>query len=142
MATTAKARTRASRKTTAKRLSADERRAQIIEAARAESAVSGLHGTSTEKIAQRAGVSQPYVFRLFGTKKQLFIQCIEGCYQRVATVFTDAAAAAPKGSELEHMGRAYGDLLEDRVLLLGQMQAYAACADDEIRTVVQRGYAG
>ena len=41
--------------------------------ARAAFARGGLHGTSTEEIAEAAGISQPYLFRLFGTKKRLFV---------------------------------------------------------------------
>ena len=55
------------------RQTAEERREEILEAARYEFAARGLHGTSTEDIARRAGISQPYVFRLFGTKKELFM---------------------------------------------------------------------
>ncbi len=36
------------------------------------------------------------------------------------------------------MGKAYVELLADRELLLAQMQTYAACGDEEIRTVVRR----
>ena len=54
---------------TATRKTADERRVEILEAARAEFALKGLYGASTDTIARRAGLSQPYLFRLFGTKK-------------------------------------------------------------------------
>src|ERR671932_68935 len=57
------------------RKTADERRAEILEAARAEFADRGLDGASTDTIARRAGISQPYLFRLFGTKKELFVAC-------------------------------------------------------------------
>jgi len=50
------------------RKSADERREEILVAALEEFGEHGLHGTSTDDIARRAGVSQPYLFRLFGTK--------------------------------------------------------------------------
>ena len=55
------------------RKSATERRDEILEAALVEFAAHGLDGGSTEAIAKAAGISQPYVFRLFRTKKQLFI---------------------------------------------------------------------
>jgi AcrR family transcriptional regulator len=65
------------------RKSADVRREEILEAAMKEFAYGGLHGTSTEKIAARAGISQPYLFRLFGTKKELFIASSRRCFARV-----------------------------------------------------------
>jgi AcrR family transcriptional regulator len=123
------------------RLSADERRRAIVEVAREEFALRGLHGTSTERIAERAGVSQPYLFRLFGTKKELFIACVEAGFARTLRLFQDAAADVEPDEALLAMGRAYGQLLRNRTELLAQLQAYAACEDVEIRATVRRGYA-
>jgi AcrR family transcriptional regulator len=123
-------------------MTADERRAQIVAIAREEFAVHGLHGTSTERIAARVGVSQPYLFRLFGTKKELFIACVEAGFEHVRELLREAAAATREGDEvLGAMGQAYVGLLADRTELLAQMQSYAACADDEIRTAVRTGFA-
>ena len=122
-------------------MSADERRAQIVAIAREEFAIHGLHGTSTERIAARAGVSQPYLFRLFGTKKELFIACVEAGFRHVLELFQEAAAAVERHEVLDAAGAAYVGLLRDRTELLAQMQAYAACGDDEIRAAVRRGYA-
>ena len=55
---------------------AAERRELVLEAAMAEFAVHGLAGTSTEEVARRAGISQPYLFRLFPTKKALFLALV------------------------------------------------------------------
>src|SRR3954468_20941982 len=73
------------------RLSADERRADIVEAAVKAFASSGLHGTSTEDVARLAGVSQPYLFRLFGTKRDLFLAALERMFGRLEQEFNDAA---------------------------------------------------
>ena len=73
------------------RKSAEVRREEILEAAMKEFAYGGLHGTSTEKIAARAGISQPYLFRLFGTKKELFIASSTRCFGRVLAAFQEAA---------------------------------------------------
>jgi AcrR family transcriptional regulator len=120
------------------RMSADERREEILNTAVSDFAIGGLHGTSTEAIAERAGISQPYLFRLFGTKKGLFIACIGRCFDRTEGTFRAAAEADEDGAPLEAMGKAYVELLADRELLLSQMQTYAACGDEEIRTVVRR----
>jgi AcrR family transcriptional regulator len=128
---------------TAKRLSAGDRREAVIDAATAEFAVGGLHGTSTEAIARRAGISHPYVFRLFGTKKGLFLAVVERCFRRTLATFDDAAtraAAQEPPLVLRAMGRAYIDLLADREMLLVQLHAYAACADADVEAVVRRGY--
>jgi AcrR family transcriptional regulator len=119
---------------------AAERREEILEAAMEEFARGGLHGTATEDIARRAGITQPYVFRLFGTKKALYLETIERCFDRIQRDFDAAAKAAEAGAELQAMGAAYGSLLRDRSLLLGQMHSYADCSDPDVRAVVSRRY--
>ena len=126
---------------TSTRHSAEERRRSILEAARYEFAARGLHGTSTEDIARRAGISQPYVFRLFGTKKRLFVATCEDCMRETLEAMRQAAVG-PSGEEaLNAMGAAYIDLLDDdpRRLML-QMHMYAACDDPEVRDVARKGF--
>jgi len=123
------------------RKSAEERRDEILDAAVTEFAQNGLHGTSTDRIAERAGLSQPYLFRLFGTKKQLFIAAIERCFAETLEFFRAASASVPREEALMAMGRAYGEnLLPDQTKLLAQMQAYAACYDEDVRAAVRRGF--
>ena len=76
----------------AERKSAEERREQILEAALAEFAAHGFEGGSTEAIARTVGISQPYVFRLFGTKKELFMATIERCMGGTLEMFRSAVA--------------------------------------------------
>jgi AcrR family transcriptional regulator len=123
------------------RKSAEERREQILEAALAEFAAHGLEGGSTESIAKAVGISQPYVFRLFGTKKELFIATIERCMTGTLEMFRSAAAGL-KGEEALHaIGEAYVERLStDPTYLHSQMQAYAASDDPQIRAVVRKGY--
>jgi AcrR family transcriptional regulator len=126
------------------RLSKEERRREILEAATREFAVSGLHGTPVEAIAKRVGVSQPYLFQLFGTKKDLFIAAVQRAFERTVATFRAAAAEAGADAEapavLMAMGEAYHHLLQDRTLLLMQMQAYAACDDTDVRLVVREEF--
>ncbi len=124
----------------AARSTAAKRRTELLAAAITEFAVAGLHGTSTEAIAQRAGISHAYLFRLYGTKKQLFVACCERCFERTLETFTAAANGATPMERLESMGQAYTEMLANRELLLAQMQLYAACADPDIRDVARRGF--
>src|ERR1700761_2077216 len=110
---------------TRQRMPAAERRKMVLEAAVADFAVHGLAGTSTEDVARRAGISQPYLFRLFPTKKALFLALVEQCFTRVQDPFTEAAGDLIGDAALEAMANAYEVLLEDRTLLLLQMQIYA-----------------
>jgi AcrR family transcriptional regulator len=130
------------RRVSTTRLSAAERREDVLEAALVEFADRGLQGTSTEDIARRAGISQPYLFRLFGTKKELFKATAARCLRETLELF-QRAAEGKRGEEALHaMGRAYRDelILGDRVRLRAQMQVYVACEDAEIAQVVRDGY--
>lgn len=123
------------------RISKDDRRREIVEAATCEFASGGLHGTPVAAIARRVGVSQPYLFQLFGTKRDLFVAAVRRAFERTVATFRTAAAEAGDDADpadvLMAMGVAYQRLLGDRSLLLMQMQAYAACTDEEIREVVR-----
>ena len=125
---------------TKQRMSAEERRELVLDVAALEFAGRGLHGTSTEDVARRAGISQPYLFRLFPTKKALFLALVERCYQRIEEAFIAAAADRTGDEALEAMGDEYERLLDNRTLLLLQMHAYAACDDAEIRDVTRTGF--
>jgi AcrR family transcriptional regulator len=123
------------------RKSAGERREEILEAALVEFAAHGLDGGSTEAIARAVGISQPYVFRLFGTKKELFIATIERCMRGTLEMFHTAAAGTKGEEALRAIGEAYVErLTSDPTYLHSQMQAYAASDDPEIRDVVRKGY--
>src|SRR5437762_4376524 len=122
-------------------MTAAERKASILEAALEEFAARGLDGASTEAIAAKAGISQPYVFRLCGTKKELFMAVIGRCFRQTLELFQRAAEGKRGEAALKAMGDAYvNELLPDRTRLRAQIQAYAACEDDEIREVVRNGY--
>ncbi|MEU9194260.1 TetR/AcrR family transcriptional regulator [Streptomyces hundungensis] len=114
------------------RMSAEERRESVIRAAMVEFARSGYHGTSTEAIAKRVGVSQPYLFRLFANKQAIFQAAAGRCVAETAEVFRDAAEGLTGEEALHAMGAAYRKLIaEDRDKLLLQMQTYVAVAAAE-----------
>jgi AcrR family transcriptional regulator len=123
------------------RKSAEERREEVLDIAMARFAEGGYHGTSTEAIAREAGISHPYLFRLFRTKKELFLACNDRACGKTIDTFRRAAAAAEPGHKLDAMGEAYvSELLTDRHALLMLMQGYVAVSDPEIRDHVRRKY--
>lgn len=126
---------------TSPRRTAGARREDVLNAALLEFAHGGL-STSTDAIARRAGISQPYLFRLYPTKKDLFIAAVERCFALVADVFERAGEGLAGMDACEALGRAYGDLLfDDPSFLRMQMQAYSTSADDpEVRAATLRGY--
>jgi AcrR family transcriptional regulator len=127
---------------TTRRKSAEERREEILAIAIEHFAAGGLRGTSTELIAREAGISQPYLFRLFRTKKELFLAADERACEKVLETFRRAAGGAPPGEKLSAMGRAYTDeLLPDRHAVLMMMQGFAAAGEDpDIRAHVRQTF--
>jgi AcrR family transcriptional regulator len=124
------------------RKSAEVRREEILAVAVEHFAEGGYFGTSTEAIAKVAGISQPYLFRLFRTKRELFVACTDRACAKVLDAFRRAAAEAEPGEELHAMGQAYvRELLPDRHAILMLMQGYAAVSDAEIQAHVRRSYA-
>jgi AcrR family transcriptional regulator len=112
------------------RMSADERREQVLAAATRAFARSGYAGTSTDSVAREAGVSQPYVVRMFGTKLDLFLAVFELATDRIKKAFSQVLAQGPFDPDDEddwaRMGAAYTELLTDRDFLLVMMHGFAA----------------
>jgi AcrR family transcriptional regulator len=126
---------------TGQRLTAEERRDDVLEAAIHEFAEFGFHAAKTADIAKRAGISQPYIYALFADKKTLFL----ACQQRVREQIRDAFRAAWQPAEsvegsLVSMGRNYRKVLLNPDAPRCQLQGYAASADPEIREFMRRGY--
>ena len=121
------------------RSSAEERREEILAAAIQEFARFGLYGTAVDAIAERVGISQPYIFRLFGTKKELFLAATRQVCGKIQQAFGDAARSSPE-QPLEAMGRAYVPLLSSRAELLVLLHAFAASEDPEVRDAVSARY--
>src|SRR5437899_4116024 len=93
--------------TTTSRSTAAARRDEVLDAAMIEFAERGFEGASTEDIARRAGISQPYLFRLFGTKKELFKASVSRCLREMLELFQRAAEGKRGEAALEAIGQAY-----------------------------------
>ncbi|MEU6774601.1 helix-turn-helix domain-containing protein [Streptomyces sp. NPDC046759] len=114
------------------RMSAEERRESVIRAAIAEFAQKGFYGTSTEAIAHRVGVSQPYLFRLFAGKKAIFAAASLRCVEDTCKVFEEAAQGLHGEEALHAMANAYVRLITEQPdKLRMQMQTYIAVAAAE-----------
>jgi AcrR family transcriptional regulator len=121
----------------AARMSGTERRSQVLRIAAAEFANRGLHGASVEAIARAADITQAYVFRMFGTKKALFLELIGAAFDDFSAGMADAAGGARGLDALALMGARYYESLADRTTLLLQLQGFAACGDAEVRDLVR-----
>ncbi|MFG2267946.1 TetR/AcrR family transcriptional regulator [Streptomyces sp. NPDC048720] len=114
------------------RMSAEERRESVIRAAISEFARKGYYGTSTEAIAKRVGVSQPYLFRLFEGKKAIFVAASLRCVEDICQVFAQAAEGLEGEEALHAMADAYVRLItEQPEKLQMQMQTYITVAAAE-----------
>jgi AcrR family transcriptional regulator len=114
------------------RMSAEERRESVIRAAMSEFAHGGYNGTSTQAIARRVGVSQPYLFRLFPNKQAIFLAASQYCIEGTRELFADAASDLPPDEKLKAMAAAYQQMIhDDPERLLMQMQTYVAVAAAE-----------
>ncbi|GAB1516548.1 TetR/AcrR family transcriptional regulator [Actinophytocola sp. KF-1] len=114
------------------RLSASERTEQIVSAAVTAFSSGGYAGTSTDDVARLAGVSQPYVIRLFRSKQRLFLAAVEHACGRIESAFRDSGA-----DDLAGLGDAYDTLLAQRELLGMLLHGFAASADEDIAAVVR-----
>jgi AcrR family transcriptional regulator len=120
-------------------MSADQRRELVLEAARAEFGQGGYEATTTEAIARRVGVSQPYLFRLFPSKKAIFLATIEACFEQLEELFDHVTEGLTGEESLMAMGRAYNALIDNRGILQMQLHMWAnACHDADVRDVARR----
>jgi AcrR family transcriptional regulator len=122
-----------------KRRSSDERREHVIAAAVSEFARHGYHGASTGSIAKRAGISQPYIYALFPSKRDLFLAANKQVTDNIRRHFVNAAHGADDPAErLRLMAESYKELMSDREEILFQLQGYAAGLDPDIQHAVRR----
>jgi AcrR family transcriptional regulator len=126
---------------TGTRQNAEERREQVLAAATHEFAQRGYHAASTAAIAERAGISQPYIYALFPDKETLFLACYSRGCERIRHAFAQAARGTEPGdARVAAMGTAYFDLLQSRSELLLQLQAFAAASDPTLRPAIRDGF--
>jgi len=121
-------------------MASDERRLLVLAAATAVFGQRGYAGTTTDQVATAAGVSQPYVVRIFGTKEKLFLAVLHRALDTLMNAFRRALAEESEVPVHERMGLAYADLLTDRGLLLSLMHGFVLGSDPEIGTTARAGF--
>jgi AcrR family transcriptional regulator len=122
------------------RQTASERREAVLDAAKHEFAVKGLHGTSTDDIARAAGISQPYLFRLFGSKKELYLATAQRGIDDLYEAFARAAAGKHGQEALQAIGAEYDRMLTDRDRLMLMLKCWTSCDEPEIRQAVRTAW--
>ncbi len=124
----------------------DERRQAIMAAAIDCFAQKGFYGTTTHEIAERVGISQPYIYRLYSNKQALFAAAVD----HVSVVMTETLVAhssasggaglAPEAA-LDAARGAYAALIADRTIMRFLMQANCAAGEPLVGQAVRRCYA-
>ena len=118
----------------------DDRRELILEAATRVFGDYGYFGATTAEVARAAGVSQPYVVRMFGTKQQLFVDVLNRALELLMSTFRASLAADPEVPAQSRLGMAYVDLASSRGLLLSLMHAFVLGSDPVIGPVGREGF--
>jgi Transcriptional regulator len=120
---------------------AEDRRELVLEAATIVFGERGYVGATTDAVAKAAGVSQPYVVRMFGTKEALFLAVLERALDRLLDAFEIVLDEGGDIDEVRNrLGVAYGELLSDRGLLLCLMHAFVLGSDPAIGPAARRGF--
>jgi AcrR family transcriptional regulator len=121
-------------------MASDERRILVLEAATAVFGERGYAGTTTDQVAAAAGVSQPYVVRMFGTKEKLFLAVLHRALDMLMAAFRRALAEVSDVPIHDRLGLAYADLLTDRGLLLSLMHGFVLGSDPEVGKTARAGF--
>ena len=120
----------------------DQRREAVIESAVSMFAKTGYYGTTVADVAQAAGISPAYVFRLFPTKVELFVAAIRRCYDSIENALLaipPASATRSSVAVLEEIGGMYAQLIGDSTLIQLQIQAQSVASIPAIQEAVQQG---
>jgi AcrR family transcriptional regulator len=127
------------------RIPAAERREQILDAAARVFGERGYAGTTTDQVAQAAGISQPYVVRMFGSKEKLFCELLLRARDSLETRLR-AALARPEVKALDNqglkrfLGRAYVDLVGEGDIVLPLAQGFLLGHDPVIGRYAREGF--
>lgn len=108
----------------------DERRRAVLRAAVGRFANRGFHATTTAEIASAAGISQPYVYRLFSSKQALFVAAVR---------FVSDLLVAARAVEIERLTDA--DRNDPGCVMLALQQGYRTLVDEDRELVKFLGQA-
>src|SRR5687768_15519421 len=96
------------------RLSASERRAQLVEVGRTVFAKRGFEATSVEEIADRAKVSKPIVYEHFGGKEGLYAVIVDREMEYVVRRINEAITHGTPRERLEQAALAFLTYVRDQ----------------------------
>jgi AcrR family transcriptional regulator len=77
------------------RLSADARRRAVLDTACSVFSKSSYRGATTAEIAREAGISEPILYRHFGSKRDLYLACLDEAWRAFRGIAEQAIADDP-----------------------------------------------
>ncbi|HET7127730.1 MAG TPA: TetR/AcrR family transcriptional regulator [Gaiellaceae bacterium] len=83
---------------TAKRLTAEARRQAVLDTACRVFSQTSYRGATTAEIAREAGISEPILYRHFGSKRDLYLACLEEAWRSFRVICEEALAGDPDES--------------------------------------------
>jgi len=123
---------------TAKRLTAEARRQAVLDTACRVFSQTSYRGATTAEIAREAGISEPILYRHFGSKRDLYLACLEEAWGSFRAVCEEALAGDP-GKCLGAIGDAYmAKSRKIRVIDLWIQGLNEASADKAIAAAVRK----
>jgi len=111
------------------RMSREDRRAQLLDAARAVFVASGYHAAAMDDIAERAGVSKPVLYQHFPGKLDLYLALLD---QHAAELEQRVRTAMRRTSDNRARVRAAFDAYFDFVG--GEGQAFRLVLESDLRS--------
>jgi AcrR family transcriptional regulator len=123
------------------RLPASERRAAVLDCACRVFSRASYRGATTAEIAREAGVTEPVLYRHFDSKRDLYLACLEECWENVRTMWEQVIADEPDpGNWIPAMGQSFLHSPKYRPLIANLwVQALTEAAeDDEIRRYMKK----
>lgn len=122
----------------------DERRRAVVAAAVEAFAHKGFYGTTTHEIAERVGISQPYLYRLYPNKQALFAAAVDHVSVVMTRTLTEHQSADGERTPEEALAAArdaYAALVADRTILRFLMHANCAAGEPLVGQAVRECYA-
>jgi len=89
---------------TSARLTASERREQVLHVALTVFGKNGYHNTSMNEVADAAGVTKPVLYQHFDSKRALYIAVLETVGEGIIAAIKSATRATPSGKEQTEAG--------------------------------------
>jgi AcrR family transcriptional regulator len=110
------------------RLPAAERRQAVLVTACRVFSRSSYRGATTAEIAAEAGVSEPILYRHFGSKRDLYLACLDEAWHRLRA----CGSGETGGLRIRAISQAYMDATGPVRLIDLWIQALSIAAEDEV----------